>query len=256
VILNAADSRVAKLSSPKASQRITFAPGPKIAGELKNEDSWHGKKSQDNTTINADLILEKSNGEVGFKFGSENLSLRPMVSGVHNHLNLVAAFGVLKQVKTDLPNLDLLAALSKVEPAFGRGERISLPNSAVTLLLSKNPSSFVQTLSAAEVEKYDSVTVVINDAYADSRDVSWLWDVDLSRLKDSKELSTGGTRAYDMAVRLKHEGMTAKDITLDLGEIIDKLEKKPGEHAVFCTYTAMLGLRKLLVKKGHVEQVL
>ena len=44
--------------------------------------------------------------------------------------------------------------------------------------------------------------IIINDNYADGKDVSWIWDVDFEKLNsmDLNEIFISGMRAYDMAV--------------------------------------------------------
>ena len=91
--------------------------------------------------------------------------------------------------------------------------------------------------------------IVINDNYADGRDVSWLWNVDFSPL--SKVSMVSGVRAYDMALRLKYENIEIGEIEEDLEKAINdftKGSKRP--KRIFTTYTAMLAIRKILSGKS------
>ncbi len=114
----------------------------------------------------------------------------------------------------------------------------------------------MQNLKTIDLKKYDSCTIVINDAYADSRDVSWLWDVDFAAFSEAKKINAGGSRAYDLAVRLKHGNLKSDLINTDTNHLTDELIKQGGEQIIFCTYTAMLNLRKIFVKKGHAKKVI
>jgi len=87
--------------------------------------------------------------------------------------------------------------------------------------------------------------------------VSWIWDVDFELLKPSVQIVVpSGDRAHDLAVRLKYAGVKAEAPQADLGRALDRLlELTPeGEHAfLLCTYTAMLDLRALLVRRGWLR---
>ena len=57
--------------------------------------------------------------------------------------------------------------------------------------------------------------IAINDNYADGRDVSWLWDAEFELLNDvSKSIVVSGTRAEDMALRLKYAGVEVNKINI------------------------------------------
>ena len=66
-----------------------------------------------------------------------------------------------------------------------------------------------------------------------------------------------GTRAHDLAVRLKYAGVAeAASPEPDLGRAIDRLIEATPEGAegfLLCTYTAMLDLRALLVRRGWLR---
>ena len=96
---------------------------------------------------------------------------------------------------------DLIAAVSRVTPAFGRGEVIDVNGSPVELLLVKNPMGFRLSLSSFSPAGADTM-IAINDEYADGRDMSWLWDVDFTSLRESGVNMVSGVRAWDMALRL------------------------------------------------------
>ena len=84
--------------------------------------------------------------------------------------------------------------------------------------------------------------------------MSWLWDVENHNVR-SPRIFTGGTRGYDMAVRLKYDDVAAETKESLDGFLTAVMDVEAGERAVlFCTYTAMLGLRKLLRAKGITIQ--
>jgi UDP-N-acetylmuramyl tripeptide synthase len=93
--------------------------------------------------------------------------------------------------------------------------------------------------------------IVINDAIADSRDVSWLWDVDVAPLSKRPFVSTSGSRAYDIANRLKYADIRTKDVNLDIESSLNTfITSSHGGGVIFLTYTAMLKVRKLIHHMG------
>ena len=91
--------------------------------------------------------------------------------------------------------------------------------------------------------------IAINDAIADGRDISWLWNVNFKSLKRVKV--TSGTRATDMALRLKYDEVETDAVIEDLKRAIEKFTadgKNP--KRIFATYTAMLEIRKIISGKS------
>ncbi len=129
----------------------------------------------------------------------------------------------------------------------------------VHIALAKNPGGFNQNVRTFINEGTRVVLVLVNDNYADSRDVSWLWDVDLDALKKfSPTVIVGGSRAYDMALRLQYMDIVVDavdtDIELSLEEALSAGDSTD-DVTVFPTYTAMLELRKILKQYSEVEDI-
>ena len=101
---------------------------------------------------------------------------------------------------------------------------------------------------------------VLNDNIADGRDVSWIWDADYELLAGRvRSFTCTGTRAPELALRLKYAGVDPVRIRVidDLGQALtaaaaDRPDPDGGEPLyVLPTYTAMLALRELLVRRGE-----
>jgi lipid II isoglutaminyl synthase (glutamine-hydrolysing) len=95
---------------------------------------------------------------------------------------------------------------------------------------------------------------VLNDNIADGRDVSWVWDADFEVLAPRVRSATcSGTRAAEMALRLKYAGVPTDRIAVEprLAAGLDRA-LAAADHRLFAlpTYTAMLALRELLVARG------
>ena len=146
-----------------------------------------------------------------------------------------------------------MTGLQAARPAFGRFERIDVGDRRVLLLLVKNPAGaneVVRTLVAAGAPRV--LVLALNDAIADGRDVSWIWDVDFEPLFAGVErLVLTGDRAAELALRCTYGGLaeSAIEVVPGLEAGLDRgLELVPagGELTVLPTYTAMLALRRIL----------
>ena len=64
--------------------------------------------------------------------------------------------------------------------------------------------------------------VALNDAIADGRDVSWIWDVDFEPLVAGLDtLVATGTRAAELALRFAYGGLARERI-----EVVPSLERR------------------------------
>ena len=141
-------------------------------------------------------------------------------------------------------------------PAFGRGQSFDFDGRRVVLQLVKNPAGFRQTLRTLDgAERASGIVIAINDDYADGRDVSWLWDVDFTALAGHDcRLITSGTRAADMAVRLRYDDVRRRRDRARPGEGgargggRRRASAQPGAVVVFSTYTAMWALHPIMLR--------
>lgn len=186
------------------------------------------------------------------------------IPGAHNILNATAAMGLVKELLGERTDEQALAAsAAKVTAAFGRGELLSIDGQEVELGLVKNPAGFrMSLLSAAAVRSQQPplIMIAINDQYADGRDMSWLWDVDFTPLKQAGASIVTGVRATDMALRLSYDDVAVGKVEANLSQALAQLVKLSREQhrpiRILSTYTAMLELRSLLASYTDVEEVL
>jgi UDP-N-acetylmuramyl tripeptide synthase len=179
--------------------------------------------------------------------------------GLYNVYNALAAAALSRALGATLD--EIVAGLESAPPAFGRAERIDVGSRRLLLLLIKNPAGaneVVRTVVAAEAPRVG--VVALNDAIADGRDVSWIWDVDFEPLLECLErVVVSGGRAAELALRFTYAGFPADavEIVPELGAALDRgLELTPegGELTVLPTYTAMLELRRIVAARGHTRQ--
>ncbi|WP_127841305.1 Mur ligase family protein [Actinomyces wuliandei] len=185
------------------------------------------------------------------------------IPGVHNLLNACAALEVVLEVLGDDADLTgLLTTLGRVEAAFGRGEVLTLDGRPVQLSLVKNPAGFRMGLLSAAAQAHDGevVMIAINDEYADGRDMSWLWDVELDVLRPGGVAVVTGVRAWDMALRLRYDEVAVALVEPDLRQAVARMRQAASQAdrpvRIFTTYTAMLSLRAILGELTDVEEVM
>ena len=153
--------------------------------------------------------------------------------GAHNIYNALAAACVLHAMKID--DLHILNAISTFESGFGRMEQIIIEDVQTNIILVKNPAGFNQILNyLSMIDNNFILVIMLNDQSADGTDVSWIYDVSFEKLLDIQDKIAhtyiGGSRAYDMALRLKYGGLDINNITIEQDDI--KLLKKALAHNI------------------------
>jgi UDP-N-acetylmuramyl tripeptide synthase len=173
--------------------------------------------------------------------------------GPHNAQNATGAAALA--LTFGMPPDTIATGLAQVSPAFGRGQRFDVDGRAVVLQLVKNPAGFRQTLHTLDNTPAAAIVIVINDDYADGRDMSWLWDVAFDALKTHPaRLSTSGTRAADMALRLHYDDVACAEVEPDPEKAVRAAVDATASGdtvVVFSTYTAMWALHAVLLRIGR-----
>lgn len=174
----------------------------------------------------------------------EKLESYPL-DGTYNEYNTLASVLTAKILGVDKPE----QYLKDFQPAFGRQEEISYKGKTFKIFLSKNPTSFNQSLQTIMKEKPKSILFLLNDRIPDGRDVSWIWDTDIEKHDFSGvDVSISGDRVYDMAVRLKYA--LAKETAKTYESLENAIEELASSKAkiihILPTYSAMLEVRKVL----------
>jgi len=183
-------------------------------------------------------------------------------------------------------------ALQRFVPAFGRGERIAVDGRHVRLLLAKNPTGLNEVLRALVADSPESkyaqrrhFLLLLNDHAADGEDVSWIWDANFEQMAGlASTLVIGGTRAFDLDLRLKYAGVRLAPDLSSSGGLESTAESRPADRVdatdaptrvviepripqaldaalvsvapgetlfVIPTYTALLAVRGELERRGY-----
>jgi len=200
-----------------------------------------------------DIVL---NGFDSLRMKVDGTPVSLPVGGLYNAYNALAAFATARVL--GLEGEYVAERMGEFTAAFGRQERMDFRGRHLVLVLSKNPAGFNETLrTAVDLANATHFLIRLNDRKADGTDVSWIWDVDYERLQGkAKVVVPGGTRAEDLAVRLKYAGVEAARPQIDPARALDELIAATPEGMtahVLCTYTAMLDVRAELVRRGWAK---
>jgi UDP-N-acetylmuramyl tripeptide synthase len=179
--------------------------------------------------------------------------------GLYNVYNALGAIAAALKLGVDAERV--AAALGGMRAAFGRVETIDVGDGSVSILLIKNPAGANEVLRTLALEAEGDpidLWIALNDRIADGRDVSWVWDADFELLADSvRRVTCAGTRAPEMALRLKYAGWPEDRIAVepDIATSLDAaVAASPGRLFALPTYTALLELRKLLADRGLAKE--
>jgi lipid II isoglutaminyl synthase (glutamine-hydrolysing) len=181
------------------------------------------------------------------------LELRLPLPGLYNVYNAVAA--VATALELGVPLATAGEALEGFGGAFGRVETIAVGGKQMSILLVKNPAGANEVLRTLTLEDGGlDLWLGLNDRIADGRDVSWIWDADFETLAGRvTHAICAGTRAEEMALRLKYAGIDAEiEVERDLERSLDRAVATAGGERLYAlpTYTALLELRDLLSRRG------
>lgn len=167
--------------------------------------------------------------------------LKTYLTGVYNAYNVLAAVVMALELGYE----DLQSSLDTYQSVFGRCETKIIKGHKAVIQLIKNPTGASEVLKTVNTD--NDILIVINDNYADGRDVSWLWDADFELLQGaSKRIITSGVRAYDMAVRLKYAGISDVKVIPNINQAILAITREAkGDITILPTYTALLEINKI-----------
>jgi lipid II isoglutaminyl synthase (glutamine-hydrolysing) len=186
------------------------------------------------------------------------LPIRLALPGLYNVYNALAAAALSRVLGAT--HEEVKGGLERFTAAFGRFERLDLGDRRLLMLLVKNPTGaneVVRTLVAGGAPRL--AVLALNDGIADGRDVSWIWDVDFEPLLERLErVVVTGERAAELALRFKYSGFDpdAIEVVPELERGLDRglaLTSEGSELVVIPTYTAMLGLRRIVTERGFAK---
>ena len=266
VITNREDTRLVQFTDKIDKNKLDlFGLAPSLKDKFPNDDELYGDSTSSSLPVSVELSSAKKH-KASFTFYDYDSKKSPTkntystslkLEGIYNIFNATAALALVREILNNkISNEELVNNLGEIEPAFGRGETIMVNDTPLELVLVKNPAGFQLGLNSFSPKGYNTM-IALNDAHADGRDLSWLWDVNFNLLKEGNIEMLSGIRAYDMALRLSYDDIPFKHVETDLKTALEKfLENSNGTpKRIFCSYTAMLEIRHLLEKITDVKNV-
>ncbi len=254
-VLNRDDERIAALAATTSAQVTYYGVAGALRDLFPNDEELYGGPvhlSALPARVELQELPSPAHPAATLRVDGTDHDVVLRAEGPHNAQNACGAAAL--GLALGLDEATVVAGLAKVQPAFGRGQSFIVDGRRVVLQLVKNPGGFRQSLRTLDTSDPDAVVIVINDDYADGRDVSWLWDVDFAPVaRLTARRSTSGSRAADMAVRLRYDDVEVDEIETDLEKAVrSAVAAVPadGEVTVFSTYTAMWALHAILLRIG------
>src|SRR5579862_2617269 len=183
--------------------------------------------------------------------------VRLPLPGLYNIYNALGAAALCLELSVPLETV--VAGLGAVRAAFGRAASVAIGAVELKLLLVKNPAGANEIIRTLALEPGElDVLAILNDRTADGHDISWIWDADFELLASRlRRVTCAGTRAAELAVRLKYAGVAAERLHVEssLASALDDAvaSAAPGRLFVLPTYTALLELQALLASAGHTH---
>ena len=181
------------------------------------------------------------------------------IPGVYNIYNALCAYSIAKSLGIDESIIS--KSLENQSSSFGRQETLNIEDKNVKIILVKNPAGFNQAIDTVFLDKRNlTLCLLLNDNYADGRDVSWIWDVNFEKLTTLQvyKFLIGGIRLYDMAIRLKIAGLNTDDFALseNYDDLLNNIKLCESDTIyILATYTAMINFRKFLHRKGYIKNL-
>ncbi len=186
-----------------------------------------------------------------YEFTCEGRKFHSFMNTIYAVYNCAAVLSVMKTLGLDPSHADRTFRTFVLNE--GRNEVFELSKPCVINLV-KNPTG------ANEVMKYivsqpgeKNICIFLNDNDQDGHDVSWIWDAHFERLDvpEVRKIFCSGLRAYDMALRLKYEGLEDRiEVIEDSTAAIHRLNTENLESYVIATYTALHPTRAILRKEA------
>ena len=180
-------------------------------------------------------------------FKIDNIDYKIQFNSIYNVYNFTAVIACASLYNIDTKFIQ--ESVSSFVLNNGRLENVEIKGSPTIINLAKNPTGANVSLRILnENDEEKELLFVLNDSLADGLDVSWIWDINFDNLNNVARIVTSGTRAYDIAIRIKTAGFDANKIEayLDLNEAVESLYKTNTKKYVIANYTALQPTRRAL----------
>lgn len=245
VLLNADDQNILLIDSEqKLAEKSFFGISPNVLGDSDLGVAPTYLADLPRPTVEAE-VASVNGKRCAVHIGDREAIFELPNRGLHYALDAVAALSTAAKILGENFNLELAeSVLNELPPVFARGEIVQINGEDVEFVLVQNPTSFQLNLDNLELPLERLMIAIGRDVH----DPSWMWTVDMSRVKRVDVIS--GYNVNELGLRLAYEDVQIDVIEEDLFEAIDKFMSLPapshGVRTVVFSADAMRRLRRHL----------
>ncbi|OII13340.1 MurT ligase domain-containing protein [Curtobacterium sp. MCBA15_008] len=214
---------------------------------LQNADSFDaGERTQ--TAADAEVVAHTGDGAT-IRFDGADISVRLPARGLHYAVDAAAATATASAaLGTQFRAEAVTKAFGTMKPAYGRGERLPIAGESAEFTMFKNAASLQLNLDALP-DHPEQVLMAIDEG---TPDISWIYDIDFSKLDHVDVVS--GDKAWQIAIALEHAGVRIGKVDPDVEAAIKHMEQlgatTSGTKNFIVNYEIMMIARKAL---GHPD---
>ncbi|MEK6309281.1 MAG: MurT ligase domain-containing protein [Curtobacterium sp.] len=214
---------------------------------LQNADDFDRQAGEPNAA-DAEVVVNTGDGAT-IRFAGADIPVRLPARGLHYAVDAAAATATASAALGDQFRADAVTkAFGTMKPAYGRGERLPIAGESAEFTMFKNAASLQLNLDALP-DRPEQVLMAIDEG---TPDISWIYDIDFSKLDHVDVVS--GDKAWQIAIALEHAGVRIGKVEPDVETAIRHMEQlgatTSGTKNFIVNYEIMMIARKAL---GHPD---
>lgn len=214
---------------------------------LQNADDFDRQDAVPNVA-DAEVVAHTGGGAT-IRFAGADIPVRLPARGLHYAVDAAAATATASAALGDQFRADAVTkAFGTMKPAYGRGERLPIAGESAEFTMFKNAASLQLNLDALP-DRPEQVLMAIDEG---TPDISWIYDIDFSKLDHVDVVS--GDKAWQIAIALEHAGVRIGTVEPDVEKAIRRMEQlgstTSGTKNFIVNYEIMMIARKAL---GHPD---
>jgi UDP-N-acetylmuramyl tripeptide synthase len=214
---------------------------------LQNADSF-GAADRAQHGADAEVVAHTGDGAT-IRFDGAEIPVRLPARGLHYAVDAAAATATASAaLGAQFRPEAVTKAFGTMKPAYGRGERLPIAGESAEFTMFKNAASLQLNLDALP-DQPEQVLMAIDEG---TPDISWIYDIDFSKLDHVDVVS--GDKAWQIAIALEHAGVDIGRVEPDVEAAIKHMEQlgstTRGTKNFIVNYEIMMIARKAL---GHPD---
>ncbi len=214
---------------------------------LQNADDFDRQDAEPNVA-DAEVVVNTGDGAT-IRFAGADIPVRLPARGLHYAVDAAAATATASAALGDQFRADAVTkAFGTMKPAYGRGERLPIAGESAEFTMFKNAASLQLNLDALP-DRPEQVLMANDEG---TPDISWIYDIDFSKLDHVDVVS--GDKAWQIAIALEHAGVRIGTVEPDVEAAIRLMEHlgatTSGTKNFIVNYEIMMIARKAL---GHPD---